>query len=1207
MRRGHIVVWLLAALALAAPSLAAPELSAQRAQRADLIVQFDALIKAGKPQEAQAVAERGLADAISTDGPNSLKAANWHYRLASAYRAQKKFPEAIREGERALQIQEKQRGIDHIDNTAAMIDLALSYTLAGRGTEAERLLKRVVAMYEKKYGPERAETAQMLELLAVCYSLTKRYEQAIEIWRRVLAIREKRFGAESRQVGDTLYDLARDYERASRILDAETSARRAVAILDKVLRPDDLYLARVLQFHGLMLEELARFAEAETLYKRTLAIRERAKAPAKDVVATLGRLGVLYQKQERLADAETHARRALALSESTYGKDSDESLWLLTTLGTIFRGQGRYADAEGILGRAIAIAEKIAGPSGANVAEPLGGLAAVLIEEGRLTEAELHLKRVLQIVESAFGADDAEVAVPLANLGTLYLMQNRFAEAEPALRRALAILERASGPDHPDTATALANLATLLSTEGRDREAEPLFRRALAILERAFGPDNPAVAMTLFNIAGVLRDRGDSDGAEKLLRRALVIIETARGPSHPLTATALSKLAFHLTERGRYVEAEPLLLRAKVIFETTVGPDHADVAEALADLGWAYWAQQKLKEAEVALSRALVIYRKALPLNHRRTNDALYAYAAVLFDLGKQQEAYAAAKEAATTLAERWRVSTIASLKGGSRERLRSEWMYVLQVRAAYALARGGPASERALRDESFAIAQRVGLDDTAQAVGRVASLFSADTSALGALLREQQNLLQRLAVVDQLSADALGSNEPGVRAQAAKFRQEADTIRAKLATLDATLRRDHKAYAELIVPQPVSLAEAQALLGGDEAIAMIVVGERDTYLFAVSKTSAVWARSALTEADLKTLIATLRRQLDPDQWQTPLAPFDRALAHRLYRELWAPLEPALKGKSHVFVVPTGPLTSLPLSVLVTDEPQGGAAADASADALRATAWLVKRHALTTLPSISSLKALRQFSSKGRATEPFAGFGDPTLGGEDGAARSRSVASVYRGAAPNLDELRTLPPLPATALELKSLAKALGASEAADVFLRERATEMQIKSQNLARKRVVAFATHALMAGDLGFGEPGLVFTPPRGASETDDGYLSASEAARLDLKADWIILSACNTAAGDTPGAKGLSGLARAFFLAGARSLLVSHWSVWDDASARITTTAVKSFQANRTQGRAEALRQASLALLSDGSSPRFAHPAAWAAFVLVGEPRAN
>jgi CHAT domain-containing protein len=175
------------------------------------------------------------------------------------------------------------------------------------------------------------------------------------------------------------------------------------------------------------------------------------------------------------------------------------------------------------------------------------------------------------------------------------------------------------------------------------------------------------------------------------------------------------------------------------------------------------------------------------------------------------------------------------------------------------------------------------------------------------------------------------------------------------------------------------------------------------------------------------------------------------------------------------------------------------------------------------------------------------------------------------------------------------------------VFLRERSTETLVKSLDLSKKRVIAFATHGLVAGEFGFGEPGLVFTPPSTGTLVDDGYLSASEAARLNLRADWVILSACNTAAGDAPGAKGLSGLARAFFLAGARSLLVSHWPVWDDVASRMSTTAVANFQANPSAGRGEALRQAMLSLMADADEARFAHPAAWGAFILAGETRGD
>ena len=130
-----------------------------------------------------------------------------------------------------------------------------------------------------------------------------------------------------------------------------------------------------------------------------------------------------------------------------------------------------------------------------------------------------------------------------------------------------------------------------------------------------------------------------------------------------------------------------------------------------------------------------------------------------------------------------------------------------------------------------------------------------------------------------------------------------------------------------------------------------------------------------------------------------------------------------------------------------------------------------------------------------------------------------------------------------------------------------------------------------------------LALTLPAKASNTDDGLLMASEVAQLKLNADWVVLSACNTAAGDEPGAEALSGLARAFFYAGTRALLVSHWSVGSKDAVRLTTATFKAMQEDPSMGRSEALRRAMLALMNDPSEPSNAYPATWAPFVVVGE----
>jgi CHAT domain-containing protein len=128
-----------------------------------------------------------------------------------------------------------------------------------------------------------------------------------------------------------------------------------------------------------------------------------------------------------------------------------------------------------------------------------------------------------------------------------------------------------------------------------------------------------------------------------------------------------------------------------------------------------------------------------------------------------------------------------------------------------------------------------------------------------------------------------------------------------------------------------------------------------------------------------------------------------------------------------------------------------------------------------------------------------------------------------------------------------------------------------------------------------------LFLTPPQQGSANDDGYLSAGEIAGLKLNADWVLLSACNTAASDgTPSAEGFSGLAKAFFYAGARSLLVSHWSVESDSAMLMTTTILKVYGANPGLGKAHAHRKAMLTLMG---THQYAHPLFWAPFVVVGE----
>jgi CHAT domain-containing protein/tetratricopeptide (TPR) repeat protein len=985
------------------------------------------------------------------------------------------------------------------------------------------------------------------------------------------------------------------------------------------------WLALVGAAHAQGADDLARLREdvsrlySQGRYTEALPIAERYVALARqkhgdahaEFASALGWQASVFRGLGRAAEAEALNRRSVAVAEEALGPEHpDVATWLNNLAGT-YEDQGRYAEAEPLYKRSLAIWEKALGPEHPLVGTALNNLAKLYNALGRYAEAEPLYKRSLAVREKALGPEHRAVGLALSNLAALYQVQGRYAEAEPLYKRSLAVWEKALGPEHPLVGTALNNLALLYQRQGRYTEAEPLFKRSLAVWEKAVGPEHPDVGTALNNLADLYRVRGSYVEAEPLYKRSLAVWEKALGPGHPLVGNSHNNLALLYQVQGRYAEAEPLYKRSLAIREKALGPEHPDVGMTLNNLAWLAYVQSDWVHAADYWRRGTGVIRRR---------------------------------------AERGLTRGRGEVSGGEAQRL--AWQFWGLVKTTYRLAALGQSPSAKLAAETFEETQWAQGSEAAASLAQMAARSAKGSPQLAALVRERQDLVGEWQAKDKLLI-AAKSEEPAKRKAEVEraLGQRLSAIDTRLAEIDRQLARDFPDYAALATPAPVSVADVQAQLSADEALVLFLDTPEEkplpeeAFIWVVTKTDTRWVRSDLGTAALTREVAALRCGLDRTAWYgdgaencakalgIPLSklpspkqplPFDHGRAHKLYTALFGEVGDLVDGK-HLLIVPSGSLTQLPFQVLVTKSP--------TSSEHREIAWLARKHAITVLPAVSSLKALRRVGKPSAATRPMIGFGNPLLDGPGGpdadlAKRAREykrcreaprqqvaaldgplggVAGVeMRGGLVNVSHIKMQVPLPETADELCAVAQDVKA-EPRDIHLGAQATEREIKqlsaSGELANYRMIHFATHGVLAGQLDdTHEPGLILTPPEKASEEDDGYLSASEIAALKLDADWVILSACNTAAGAVTSAEALSGLARAFIYAQARALLVSHWEVYSDATVKLITVSARETARDPKVGRAEALRRSMLALIDKGA-PYEAHPAYWAPFVVVGE----
>lgn len=554
----------------------------------------------------------------------------------------------------------------------------------------------------------------------------------------------------------------------------------------------------------------------------------------------------------------------------------------------------------------------------------------------------------------------------------------------------------------------------------------------------------------------------------------------------------------------------------------------------------------------------------------------------------------------------------------------------IAEIYATQAMLEGGDTN----LDLAFRLVEEIRSGELASTVASSAARNFAGTPELAELIRREQDLRQQSDAVFGALNQAL-SLPRQIRndEEEARLRAQSQQVLSALEVLSSDIRSQYPNYDELIHPQPPTIAEAQGRLTEDESLLVVFDGEEKSILWAIPGDGSVHvAVTTIGRSDIKRRVDGLRRGLDLAEVRRvgDIPAFDLVAAHDLYREILHPVEAGWHGRSNLIVVAHGALGYLPFGLLPTKPMPDIVDNGLLFSGYRKVNWLAKEHSITSLPSTGSLVILRaQSRAVAAGSLKFLGFGDPLFNAKD-AAIAKAAGAVqgqvasrgtvrFRSAPKTRGEnsatVANLPRLPETADELRSIATSLKANPLTDVVLGLDANEGRVKSTNFKDIGILAFATHGLAVGDLdGLNQPALAFTPSAlaGGNTREDGLLTMGEVLGLKLNADWVVLSACNTGAGDGIGAKAVSGLGRAFFYAGTRGLLVTNWPVETHSAKSLTTGLFERYAANPDIGSGKALQDTIRTMIQGdvrthptSGTPLFsyAHPVFWAPFTFVGD----
>lgn len=876
----------------------------------------------------------------------------------------------------------------------------------------------------------------------------------------------------------------------------------------------------------------------------------------------LNGLGIVYRVIQQHQNALQCLREGLKISrEREYSLD--EGI-IAGNIGDVYLETAEYDSARVYYHQSVKRAQEDKDRRGE--ANSLGSLASACFYQGDFPNSLIYGEKALEIYREL--RDRSGEANELINFGTIYLVTGDYTRAIQFFNRGLSIAREIGEKDKQQIA--LGNLGSIYLLLGEPEQARVYLEPALEVAREM--ENKAGAAINTASLGSVALFTGDTLAALQHFREALTVFgEISDRNNEAITCANIGTI---YSQQGNHREASQSIERA-VAINREIG-NRLGEANSYNDLAAVHRRQK-------SYSQALASYQKALGLGEELSAvetvwKAHYGLARVYEQEGRGKEAENHYRQAIQTVEDvRSQLATPEHKSGFFEEKVE---IYTGMVRLLYREYR--EENDSRYLEAAFRYAER----SKARALIEMLAESRVDiTQGVDSLLLERrEEILRRIS---EIQTRLISGNLP--EKERKRLRQQSKAEEESLQFLSLEIKQQNPAYADLQYPEPLPARSAQQLLKShDEILLEFSLGRENSYLWAISSDSLAMYQLPSE----KEIAGKVKRYLAMIGENSPPAISPADLGYQLWTTLLSPAAALLQGKKNLHVIPDGILHYLPFEALIAEEQESR------------PVYALEKYAFSYAPSASVLAALSERGTPGVSGEQMEllAFGDPVFEARKSAENPVRVSGFPEDSPPEAagkaafeGEGFVFSRLPYTKAEVEGIA-ALFPAEQVALYLREDAREEQLKGEDLRRYRQVHFATHGVI-DEKNPRRSCIVLTLDEDSA--DDGLLQMEEIFHLRLAADLVVLSACNTARGKLIRGEGLIGLSRAFFYAGARSLVASLWPVSDRSTARL----MEHFYRNLQKGlpRDEALCQAKREMLQ-APHAAWRRPFYWAPFVIMG-----